>query len=147
MSWTRKLKKLGRRRKPKIHNGIVRGLAGSQGRQGARPHHLDSLDRVKRVVKVLGMVNSAEGFGERPKVVNGFSDLIVEVFLARRRRRSFLLRVATEPSGQAPVCPNGLLFRQGVRLLDHLAPPVRRGFFCRYGLSASRSLASAHSAS
>src|ERR1700738_2075365 len=32
MSWTRKLKKLGRRRKPKIHNGIVRGLAGSQGR-------------------------------------------------------------------------------------------------------------------
>jgi enamine deaminase RidA (YjgF/YER057c/UK114 family) len=39
-----------------------------------------SLDRVKRVVKVLGMVNSAEGFGEQPKVVNGFSDLMVEVF-------------------------------------------------------------------
>jgi YjgF/chorismate_mutase-like, putative endoribonuclease len=33
-----------------------------------------SLDRVKRVVKVLGMVNSAEGFGDQPKVVNGFSD-------------------------------------------------------------------------
>jgi enamine deaminase RidA (YjgF/YER057c/UK114 family) len=39
-----------------------------------------SLDRVKRVVKVLGMVNSAEGFGEQPKVINGFSDLMVEVF-------------------------------------------------------------------
>jgi enamine deaminase RidA (YjgF/YER057c/UK114 family) len=41
---------------------------------------LGSLDRVKRIVKVLGMVNSAEGFGDQPKVVNGFSDLMVEVF-------------------------------------------------------------------
>jgi enamine deaminase RidA (YjgF/YER057c/UK114 family) len=41
---------------------------------------LGSLDRVKRVVKVLGMVNSADGFGDQPKVVNGFSDLMVEVF-------------------------------------------------------------------
>lgn len=41
---------------------------------------LGSLDRVKRVVKVLGMVNAAEGFGDTPKVVNGFSDLMVEVF-------------------------------------------------------------------
>ena len=39
-----------------------------------------SLDRVKRVVKVLGMVNSADGFGDQPKVINGFSDLMVEVF-------------------------------------------------------------------
>src|ERR1700758_518629 len=41
---------------------------------------LGSLDHVKRVVKVLGMVNSAEGFGDQPKVINGFSDLMVEVF-------------------------------------------------------------------
>ncbi len=41
---------------------------------------LGSLDRVKRVVKVLGMVNSPEGFGDQPRVVNGFSDLMVEVF-------------------------------------------------------------------
>jgi enamine deaminase RidA (YjgF/YER057c/UK114 family) len=41
---------------------------------------LGSLDRVKRVVKVLGMVNSAEGFGDQPAVINGFSDLMVEVF-------------------------------------------------------------------
>ena len=41
---------------------------------------LGSLDRVKRVVKVLGMVASAEGFGDQPKVINGFSDLMVEVF-------------------------------------------------------------------
>ena len=41
---------------------------------------LGSLDRVKRVVKVLGMVNSPEGFGDQPRVVNGFSDLMAEVF-------------------------------------------------------------------
>ena len=41
---------------------------------------LGSLDRVKRVVKVLGMVNAVDGFGEYPKVINGFSDLMVEVF-------------------------------------------------------------------
>jgi enamine deaminase RidA (YjgF/YER057c/UK114 family) len=41
---------------------------------------LGSLDRVKRVIKVLGMVNSADGFGDQPKVINGFSDLMVEVF-------------------------------------------------------------------
>ena len=41
---------------------------------------LGDLDRVKRLVKVLGMVNSAEGFGGQPAVINGFSDLMVEVF-------------------------------------------------------------------
>jgi enamine deaminase RidA (YjgF/YER057c/UK114 family) len=41
---------------------------------------LGSLDRVKRVVKVLGMVNCADDFGDQPKVINGFSDLMVEVF-------------------------------------------------------------------
>jgi enamine deaminase RidA (YjgF/YER057c/UK114 family) len=41
---------------------------------------LGNLNRVKRVVKVLGMVNSAEDFGDQPKVINGFSDLMVEVF-------------------------------------------------------------------
>jgi enamine deaminase RidA (YjgF/YER057c/UK114 family) len=41
---------------------------------------LGSLDRVQRIVKVLGMVNSPEGFGDQPRVVNGFSDLMVEVF-------------------------------------------------------------------
>jgi enamine deaminase RidA (YjgF/YER057c/UK114 family) len=41
---------------------------------------LGSLDRVKRIVKVLGMVNSAEGFGDQPRVINGFSDLMVDVF-------------------------------------------------------------------
>jgi len=41
---------------------------------------LGSLDRVKRIVKVLVIVNSAEGFGDPARVVNGFSDLMVDVF-------------------------------------------------------------------
>lgn len=41
---------------------------------------LGDLDRVKRVVKVLGMVNSAPDFTDQPKVINGCSDLLVEVF-------------------------------------------------------------------
>lgn len=38
------------------------------------------LDRVKRIVKVLGFVNGAPDFTEHPKVINGASDLLVEVF-------------------------------------------------------------------
>ena len=41
---------------------------------------LGSLDRVKRVVKVLCMVNAAPDFEDHPKVINGCSDLFVEVF-------------------------------------------------------------------
>lgn len=41
---------------------------------------LGSLDKVKRVVKALGMVNCPPEFGDHPKVINGFSDLMVEVF-------------------------------------------------------------------
>jgi enamine deaminase RidA (YjgF/YER057c/UK114 family) len=41
---------------------------------------LGDLDRVKRVVKILGMVNSAPDFGDQPRVINGCSDLMVEVF-------------------------------------------------------------------
>ncbi|HXD97314.1 MAG TPA: RidA family protein [Candidatus Acidoferrum sp.] len=73
------------------HVGKVgRELTVEQGYQVAREVGLNllattratlgSLDRVKRVVKVLGMVNSAEEFGDQPKVINGFSDLMVEVF-------------------------------------------------------------------
>lgn len=41
---------------------------------------LGSLNKVKRVVKVFGMVNSAPGFGGQVNVINGCSDLIIEVF-------------------------------------------------------------------
>ena len=41
---------------------------------------LGDLDQVKRVVKLLGMVNCTEDFKDHPKVVNGASDFLVEVF-------------------------------------------------------------------
>jgi enamine deaminase RidA (YjgF/YER057c/UK114 family) len=76
--------------KPSARGKLGRELTVEQGYKVAREVGLNllataraslgSLDRVKRVVKVLGMVASAEGFGEQPKVINGFSDLMVEVF-------------------------------------------------------------------
>ena len=47
---------------------------------------LGDLSRVVRVVKVLGMVNADPEFVDQPAVINGFSDLIVEVFGDRGRR-------------------------------------------------------------
>ncbi|QOI96630.1 MAG: RidA family protein [Flammeovirgaceae bacterium] len=41
---------------------------------------IGDLKKVKRIVKVLGMVNCTEGFTDQPKVINGFSDLMVAVF-------------------------------------------------------------------
>ena len=41
---------------------------------------LGDIDQVKRVVKILGMVNSTPEFVDQPKVINGCSDLFVEVF-------------------------------------------------------------------
>jgi enamine deaminase RidA (YjgF/YER057c/UK114 family) len=76
--------------KPTARGKVGKDLSVDQGYQVARDVGLNllatvraslgSLDRVKRVVKVLGMVNSADGFGDQPKVINGFSDLMVEVF-------------------------------------------------------------------
>jgi enamine deaminase RidA (YjgF/YER057c/UK114 family) len=39
-----------------------------------------SLDAVERIVKVLGFVNATPEFGDHPRVINGFSDLMVEIF-------------------------------------------------------------------
>jgi enamine deaminase RidA (YjgF/YER057c/UK114 family) len=76
--------------KPTARGKVGKDLSVEQGYQVAREvgllllsttrAHLGSLDKVRRVVKVLGMVASAEGFGDHPKVINGCSDLMVEVF-------------------------------------------------------------------
>jgi len=42
--------------------------------------HLGSLDKVVRLIKSLGMVNSTPDFGDQPKVINGYSDLMKDVF-------------------------------------------------------------------
>jgi enamine deaminase RidA (YjgF/YER057c/UK114 family) len=46
---------------------------------------IGDLDRVRRVVKLLGMVNAAPGFEEHPEVINGASDLLVAIFGERGR--------------------------------------------------------------
>lgn len=60
---------------------------------------LGSLDRVRRVVKALGMVASAEGFTDQPRVVNGFSDLMVEVFGDAGRHARSAVGMAELPMG------------------------------------------------
>lgn len=48
--------------------------------------HFGTLDAIGRIVKTLGMVNSTADFLEHPKVINGFSELMVEVFGAEDGR-------------------------------------------------------------
>jgi enamine deaminase RidA (YjgF/YER057c/UK114 family) len=59
---------------------------------------LGSLDRVKRIVKVLGMVNAVPGFTDQPKVINGCSDLFVEVFGERGRHARSAVGMGSLPN-------------------------------------------------
>jgi enamine deaminase RidA (YjgF/YER057c/UK114 family) len=61
-------------------------------------NELGSLDKVKRVVKVLGMVNADPSFSDTPKVMNGFSDLFVEVFGEAGRGARSAVGMVTLPS-------------------------------------------------
>jgi enamine deaminase RidA (YjgF/YER057c/UK114 family) len=79
-----------------IHNGeVIMGTAGAgrtidEGYAAARVcaliqlavlmTHLGSLDKVKNIVTVNGYVNAVAGFPDSPKVINGASDLFVEIF-------------------------------------------------------------------
>lgn len=80
---------------PAGRDGVIRGKVGgavslAAGREAARVTGLSllatvrdalgSLDRVRQVVKVLGMVNCAPGFNRTPEVIDGCSDLLVQVF-------------------------------------------------------------------
>ena len=42
--------------------------------------HFGDIDKIKRIVKTLGMVNSTPDFGQQPLVINGFSELMAEIF-------------------------------------------------------------------
>lgn len=65
-------------------------LTTEQGKRAARQvgltmlstieTHFGSLDKIKRIVKTLGMVNCTPDFGEHPAVINGFSELMGDVF-------------------------------------------------------------------
>ena len=61
----------------------------------------DDLDRLKRVVKLTGFVNSAPDFGDQPKVVNGASDFMVEALGEKGRHARSAVGVAALPFGVA----------------------------------------------
>ena len=60
---------------------------------------LGSLERVRRIVKVLGMVNAEPDFGDHPKVINGCSDLFVEVFGEQGRHARSAVGMGSLPGG------------------------------------------------
>ncbi len=57
------------------------------------------LDKITRIVKVLGMVNSAPGFEQQPAVINGASDLLIEIFGDRGRHARSAVGMAELPFG------------------------------------------------
>jgi enamine deaminase RidA (YjgF/YER057c/UK114 family) len=94
----------------------IRGKVGSdltleQGRHAARltglsilasmQAELGTLDRVERLIKVLGMVNVEPGFDRTPEVINGCSDLFVDVFGEAGRHARSAVGMAELPMGIA----------------------------------------------
>lgn len=63
---------------------------------------LGTLDRVKQVVRMIGHVASAEGFSDQPVVMNGASDLLVEIFGSAGRHARLAVGAAELPL-QAPI--------------------------------------------
>ncbi len=63
--------------------------------------HLGSLNGVKRVVKIVGLVCSTEGFTDQPRVLNGCSDLLVEIFGESGRHARSAIGVNELPLGAA----------------------------------------------
>jgi enamine deaminase RidA (YjgF/YER057c/UK114 family) len=60
---------------------------------------LGSLDHVARIVKVLGMVNAADDFIGHPAVIDGCSDLLIEVFGEQGRHARSAVGVSSLPGG------------------------------------------------
>ncbi len=75
---------------PKVYGKVGADLSVEQGYQAARDTGMEiiavlkaatgDLSRIKQFVKVLGMVNATPEFTAQPAVINGFSDLMVEIF-------------------------------------------------------------------
>ncbi len=81
--------------KPLMFGHVGAELTVEQGYQGAvicglnalavLKQEIGDLDRVKRIIKVLGFVNSSDGFDKQPLVINGFSELMEKAFEERGR--------------------------------------------------------------
>ena len=64
-------------------------------------NHLGDLNKVKRIVKVLGMVRCTDEFTQQPSVVNGFSDLMVEVFGDKGKHARAAVGMSSLPGNMA----------------------------------------------
>ncbi|MGY3314843.1 enamine deaminase RidA (YjgF/YER057c/UK114 family) [Peribacillus simplex] len=94
-----------------FHGKLGKELTEEEGYQAARQSminllrvlkaELGELSRVKKIVKILGMVNSAENFTGQPKVLNGASDLLVNVFGERGRHARSAVGMAQLPNNTA----------------------------------------------
>jgi enamine deaminase RidA (YjgF/YER057c/UK114 family) len=83
------------------------GVTVERGSEGARlallnalavvKHELGSLDRVQRIVRMVGHVASAAGFAQQPAVINGASDLLVQIFGESGRHARVALGAAELP--------------------------------------------------
>ena len=60
---------------------------------------IGDLDRVKRIVKLLGMVNCTPDFGDQPKVINGASDLLVALYGENGRHARSAVGMGSLPGG------------------------------------------------
>jgi enamine deaminase RidA (YjgF/YER057c/UK114 family) len=86
---------------------LTKDLTVEQGYEAARltalnllatlKSELGDLDRVTRVVKLVGMVNSQPDFTDQPRVINGASDLLVEIFGDKGRHARAAFGVAALP--------------------------------------------------
>ncbi len=96
----------------KTSGKVGRELSIEEGYQAARSTALNclasvkaavnDLDEIKRVVKLLGMVNCTEDFKDSPKVINGCSDLLVEIFGESGKHARSAVGMQALP-GQIPV--------------------------------------------
>jgi enamine deaminase RidA (YjgF/YER057c/UK114 family) len=94
-----------------ITGKLGRDLTVDEGYEGAKTcalnllanlkNEIGDLDKVKRIVKLLGMVNSVPEFTQPPAVINGCSDLLVELFGKDGEHARSAVGVATLPAGVA----------------------------------------------
>jgi enamine deaminase RidA (YjgF/YER057c/UK114 family) len=103
--------------KPIYTGKLGKDLTIEQGQEAAKVvalnmlsvlhQHLGDLNRIKNVVKLLGLVASAPGFGEQPRVVNAASQLLVDVFGEKGRHARSAIGTNELP-GNIPVEIEGI---------------------------------------
>lgn len=96
---------------PKIYGKVGADLSVEQGYQAARDTGMEiiavlkaatgDLSRIKQFVKVLGMVNATPEFTAQPSVINGFSDLMVEIFGEKGKHARSAVGVGSLPNNMA----------------------------------------------